>query len=259
MSEKLKGVICAGGQATRLGELTRAINKAMLPVYKWPIIYYPLMQLELAGIKEVLIITNPEHRQQIKKQLGNGCVFDRQGRQIFSFSRLEFAVQKYPGGIAQAIGLAENFCDSDKFIVILGDNILENNISDEVEIFKKQKSGARILLAQVPDPERFGVPRFNKKGTKILEIIEKPKKPPSSYAVIGVYMYDRDAFKVIKNLKPSKRGELEVTDLNNYYLKRGDLTFGIIQGWWRDVGTSPENLAETSILVMKTGACGLIL
>jgi len=261
MSNIIKGVICAGGHATRLGELTKILNKGLLPVYKLPMIYYPLLLMEQAGIKDVMIITGREHAGQIIEQLGSGKIYKREDKNreqppILSLN-LTYRVQEEAGGIAQAIGLAEDFCQDNKFVVILGDNITEKNINKEVEIFKQQKSGARILLSKVPDPQRFGVPRFNELGTKILEILEKPKNPPSNYAVIGVYMYDKNAFEFIKGLKPSARGELEVTDLNNCYLKRGDLSFGILDGWWRDVGTTFDNFSFMADLIKKTGACGI--
>ncbi len=261
MSEIIRGVICAGGHATRLGELTKTLNKGLLPVYKLPMIYYPLLLMEQAGIKDVMIITGRDHAGQIIEQLGSGLIYKRDDKNheqppILSLN-LTYRVQEEAGGIAQAIGLAKDFCRNDKFAVILGDNITEKNINAQVEFFKKQKKGARILLSEVPDPQRFGVPRFNKSGKKIEELIEKPKNPPSNYAVIGIYMYDPMAFKIIKNLKPSGRGELEVTDLNSWYLKEGLLSFGVLDGWWCDVGTTHDNFSFMADLIKKTGACGM--
>lgn len=250
-----RGVVCAGGHATRLGELTREFNKHLLPVHKWPMVYYPLKLLEFAGIINVMVITGKEHAGQMIDQLGDGDVQDREGRQILSLN-LTYRVQTRPGGIAQAVGLAKDFCRDELFVVILGDNITQNNITNEISTFSRQGQGARILLSEVPDPQRFGVPRFDDSGKKILEIIEKPADPPSKFAVIGIYMYNPEVFQVIDQLKPSGRGELEITDVNNWYLQCGKLSFGILEGWWRDVGTF-ESLTSVSELVQKTGACGI--
>jgi glucose-1-phosphate thymidylyltransferase len=252
----MKGVVCAGGRATRLGELTRISNKHLLPVWKYPMIYYPLRTLEQAGIRNILIVTGQEHAGDFIDLLGDGQVYDREGNKLFDLD-LTYKVQTKPLGIAHAISLAEDFANGEKIVVILGDNIIEGNIIEAVKRFDQQPSGARIFLKEVPDPWRFGCPRFSEDG-RILEIIEKPtpekgyEKPPSNYAVVGIYMYDSDVFDIIRSLKPSERGELEITDVNNAYLKRGDLEWEILRGWWRDVGTI-SSLYSTSALIEQTG------
>jgi len=251
----MKGVICAGGKATRLGELTRILNKHLLPVGKYPMIYYPLWTLAQAGIRTILIVTGQEHAGDFIDLLGDGQVYDREGNQIFDLD-LTYKVQSKPLGIAHALSLAEDFANGEKIVVMLGDNIIEGNIISAVKKFEEQKSGARIFLKEVPNPQRFGCARFDEEG-RLVEIIEKPtpekgwEKPPSNYAVVGIYMYDKDVFDIIRYLKPSERGELEITDVNNTYLRRGDLEWEILQGWWRDVGTY-ESLYSTSALIEQT-------
>jgi len=236
----LKGVVLAGGLGTRLYPLTKVTNKHLLPVYNKPMIYYPILTLVEAGIKDILIVTGGNSAGDFLKLLGNG--------REFGLSHLSFVYQEGEGGIAAALSLAEYFCDNDKIVVILGDNIVEKSIKKEVEIFEKQEKGARILLKEVENPERFGVAEI--KDGKIVRIIEKPKIPPSNLAVTGIYMYDNQVFDIIRTLKPSERGELEITDVNNKYLEMGQLTYGILDGWWTDAGTF-DSLLKANILVAE--------
>ena len=201
MAQSLKGVVLAGGTGSRLFPLTKVTNKHLLPVGRYPMIYHPLMRMQRAGIKEVAIVTSPEHMGDVVNLLGSGRQFGLD---------LTYRVQDQPGGIAQAVGLCENFVGDDLFLVILGDNVHANDIDKEAEAYLKQGSGARILLKEVPDPERYGVPRFE--DGKIVEIIEKPSDPPSNYSVTGIYFYDKEVFEFIRNLEPSRRGEFEVSD-----------------------------------------------
>jgi glucose-1-phosphate thymidylyltransferase len=240
----MKGVILAGGLGTRLRPLTLVTNKHLLPVYDKPMIYYPIECLLNAGIRDILIVTGGEHAGDFLKLL-------KTGKQL-GIGHLEYAYQEGEGGIADALKLAEDFADNDKVVVILGDNIIEGNIRKAAGDFFTQRTGAKVLLKEVPDPERFGVARFDDHH-RIVEIIEKPKDPPSKYAVTGIYFYDRDVFKVCQSLKPSGRGELEITDVNNYYLKRGDLTHETLDGWWTDAGTF-ESLHRASRFVAEGGA-----
>jgi glucose-1-phosphate thymidylyltransferase len=236
----LKGVVLAGGLGTRLYPLTKVTNKHLLPVYNKPMIYYPILTLVEAGIKDILIVTGGNSAGDFLKLLGNG--------REFGLSHLSFVYQEGEGGIAAALSLAEHFCENDKIVVILGDNIVEKSIKKEVEIFEKQEKGARILLKEVENPERFGVAEI--KDGKIVRIIEKPKIPPSNLAVTGIYMYDNQVFDIIRTLKPSERGELEITDVNNKYLEMGQLTYGILDGWWTDAGTF-DSLLKANILVAE--------
>jgi len=239
----VKGVILAGGLGKRLYPLTKITNKHLLPVYNKPMIFYPIETLIDAGITDILIVTGGNFAGDFLQLLGNG--------KIFGLPNLNYTYQEGEGGIADALSLAENFSKDDKIVVILGDNIIEKSIKEQVEIFKKQKKGARIFLKKVENPERFGVVEFNKKG-KIKRIIEKPEKAPTDYVVTGIYMYDRYVFEIIKTLKPSKRGELEITDVNNRYLKNGELTYGIIDGWWTDAGTFDSLLKANNLVAKKT-------
>ena len=243
----MKGVILAGGLGTRLRPLTSVTNKHLLPVYDKPMIYYPIECLLNAGITDILIVTGGEHAGDFLKLLKNG--------KDLGVRHLEYAYQEGEGGIADALKLAEDFADGEKICVILGDNVIENNIRQAAGDFFTQRSGAKILLKEVPDPQRFGVVRFEGEGEgkRVAEIIEKPADPPSNCAVIGIYFYDADVFKVCQSLKPSGRGELEITDVNNYYLQRGDLTHEIIDGWWTDAGTF-ESLFHASAMVAEGGA-----
>ncbi len=226
MYEPLNGIVLAGGTGSRLFPLTKVTNKHLLPVGRYPMIYHPLMRLREAGIERVAVVTSPEHMGDVVNLLGSGRDLGID---------LTYRVQDQPGGIAQALGLCENFANEKPFLVVLGDNILEDGLADEVKTFQSQRGGARILLKEVPDPERYGVPRFN--GDQIIEIIEKPKAPPSKYAVTGLYFYDAQVFDFIRTLSPSRRGEYEVSDLNSAYVKQSKLSYGILKGWWGDAGT----------------------
>ena len=223
----MKGVILAGGLGTRLYPLTKVTNKHLLPVYDRPMIYYPIQTLINAGIDDILIVTGGNSAGDFLKLLGNG--------KEFGLKHINYTYQEGEGGIAAALSLAEFFANKEKICVILGDNIIETNILTAVKAFEKQERGAKILLKEVPDPHRFGVAEID--GGKIIRIEEKPKAPRSKFAVIGIYMYDSAVFDIIKTLKPSARGELEITDVNNEYIRQSNLTFEILQGWWTDAGT----------------------
>ena len=240
----MKGIVLAGGLGTRLHPLTKVTNKHLLPVYTEPMIYYPIKTLVNAGIKEILIVTGGNNAGDFLKLLGNGSEF--------GLRHLNYTYQEGEGGIAAALSLAEFFADKEKIVVVLGDNIIENNIRSAVEAFEKQKEGAKIMLKEVSDPQRFGVPVFNS-DKQIVRIDEKPSRPESSYAVIGIYMYDSRVFDFIKNLKPSERGELEITDVNNFYIKEGKISWDVLDGWWTDAGTF-ESLQYAGSMVAKTGA-----
>lgn len=237
----MKGIILAGGLGSRLYPLTKVTNKHLLPIYNKPMLYYPIQILVDAGIKDIMIVTGGNSAGDFMKLIGNG--------REFGLNHVSYAYQEGEGGIAAALSLAEYFTGGDKFIVILGDNIIEGTIKPFVNRFRKQKSGAKIILKKVPDPERFGVAVF--KGNKIIRINEKPKIPQSPYAVIGIYMYDNYAFNVIKTLKPSGRGELEITDVNNAYLKNGKMTYDILDGWWTDAGTFDSLIKANNLVAEK--------
>ncbi len=225
----MKGIVLAGGTGSRLYPLTKVTNKHLLPVGKYPMIYHPIAKLKEAGIEEILIVTGKEHMGDVVNLLGSGYDFN---------VRFTFKVQDQPGGIAQALGLAENFAGGDHCVVILGDNIFEDSIASFVQNYAAQETGAKVLVKQVPDPSRYGVAHIV--GDSIDSIIEKPKNPQSDYAVTGIYMYDNHVFDVIRNLKPSGRGELEITDVNNHYIQSGMLTYDMLEGWWTDAGTFPS-------------------
>lgn len=233
----MKGVLLAGGTGSRLYPLTRVTNKHLLPVYNKPMIYYPLETLRNAGLKDILIVSGKGHAGDFLELLGSGKELDL---------NLSYEVQEEPGGIAQALGLAEDFADNGKIVIMLGDNIVQDDISNAVKDFAKQKKGAKIFLKKVDNPQSFGVAEV--KGDKIARIVEKPKEFVSNLAVVGIYMYDASVFEAIKTLKPSARGELEVTDLNNYYVKQGTMTFEILKGWWGDGGESFDSLLKASNL-----------
>ena len=239
----MKGIILAGGLGSRLRPLTLVTNKHLLPVYDRPMIYFPIQCLINAGIRDILIVTGGEHAGDFLKLLKNG-------KQL-GIKHLEYAYQEGEGGIADALKLGEDFADGEKIIVILGDNIIQGNIRKAVGEFFSQPTGAKIILKEVDDPQRFGVAKID--NGRITQIIEKPKDPPSNYAVSGLYMYDNDVFTMAKSLKPSARGELEITDVNNAYLRRGDLTYTMLQGWWTDAGTI-ESLYRATKLVADGGA-----
>ena len=245
----MKGIILAGGLGTRLRPMTLVTNKHLLPVYDRPMVYYPIECLLNAGISDILVVTGGEHAGDFLKLLRNG--------KELGIGHLEYAYQDGEGGIADALKLAEDFADREPICVILGDNIIQHNIREAATAFSQQRSGARLLLKEVPDPHRFGVARFEgDPGTSnIAEIVEKPSDPPSSLAVTGMYFYDADVFDFARELKPSARGELEITDVNNAYLARGDLEYDILNGWWTDAGTI-ESLYRASTLIAETGANG---
>lgn len=240
----MKGIILAGGLGTRLRPLTLVTNKHLLPVYDKPMIYYPIECLLNAGIDEILIVTGGEHAGDFLKLLKNG--------KHLGIKHLEYAYQEGEGGIADALKLAEEFADGGKICVVLGDNIIQGNITRAAGEFFTQRNGAKLLLKEVPDANRFGVVRFDDEGA-VAEIIEKPQDPPSDKAVVGIYFYDADVFEICQTLKPSQRGELEITDVNNAYLQRGVLTYDILDGWWTDAGTL-ESLHRASCLVADGGA-----
>lgn len=222
----MKGIILAGGTGSRLYPLTKVTNKHLLPVGKHPMVDHLIAKIKQAGISEIMVITGKEHMGAVVNLLGSGYDYG---------VKFTYRIQDQPGGIAQALGLCEEFVSGDKCLVILGDNIFEDDISDNVENFIKQDRGAKILIKNVPDPQRYGVAEL--KGSNIIGIEEKPDKPKSDYCVTGIYMYDNRVFNVIKTLKPSNRGELEITDVNNWYIKDGSLTFDMLEGWWTDAGT----------------------
>jgi glucose-1-phosphate thymidylyltransferase len=239
----MKGVILAGGLGTRLLPLTRITNKHLLPVFDRPMIFYPLQALINAGITDILLVTGGPHAGDFLRLLGNG--------KEFGLKHLNYSYQEGEGGIAAALSLAEHFADGDRVCVILGDNVIEGSIAPAAERFRRQPSGARILLKEVTDAERFGVAELD--GDRVVSIEEKPARPKSNYAVTGIYFYDAQVFDMIRTLKPSGRGELEITDVNNWYLGRGELACEILDGWWTDAGTF-ESLHRAGNLVAETGA-----
>jgi glucose-1-phosphate thymidylyltransferase len=239
----MKGVVLAGGLGSRLYPLTKVTNKHLLPVYNEPMIYYPIRILVNAGIEEILIVTGGNNAGDFLRLLENG--------KDFGLKHINYTYQQGEGGIAAALSLAEHFSDRDKIAVVLGDNIIEGNIRAAADAFRKQNDGARILLKEVSDPQRFGVPVFE--GKTIIRVEEKPANPASNYAVIGIYMYDYRVFEFIKSLKPSERGELEITDVNNFYIKEDKMQWDVLKGWWSDAGTF-ESLQSAGNMVAKTGA-----
>jgi len=241
MMSELKGVILAGGLGKRLQPLTHITNKHLLPVWDKPMIYYPIQTLVEAGIDDILIVTGGNHAGEFLRLLGNG--------QEFGLKHINYTYQKGEGGIAEALGLAEHFADNSKIVVILGDNVFEKSLKDTVDAFKKQPKGARLLLQEVGDPERFGVANIEK--GKLTDIEEKPKNPKSNYIVTGIYMYDSRVFDIIKTLKPSDRGELEITDVNNAYIESGDAEYDILEGWWTDCGAFDSLLRANNLVAEK--------
>jgi glucose-1-phosphate thymidylyltransferase len=236
----MKGILLAGGTGSRLGALVRSgVNKHLLPVGREPMIFHPLKKLVKAGVTEILIVTGTEHMGTVVNALGSGSDFG---------AEFTYRVQDKPGGIAQALGLAENFVHGDKMVVILGDNVFQDDITGPVAAFAKQAKGARVLLKEVEDPQRFGVAELQ--GDRIAGIEEKPKRPKSKLCVTGIYMFDARVFEIIKTLKPSGRGELEITDVNNAYIESGELAYDVLKGWWTDAGTF-ESLARANELVAK--------
>lgn len=222
----MKGIILAGGTGSRLFPLTKVTNKHLLPVGKYPMIDHIIGKMKMAGIDEIMVISGKEHMGSVVNLLGSGYDYG------VSFT---YRIQDQPGGIAQALGLCEKFVGNDRCVVILGDNIFYDDINVFVKNFEKQEKGAKILIQRVPDPERYGVAEIE--GDNIVGIEEKPKKPKSNYCVTGIYMYDNRVFDIIKTLKPSGRGELEITDVNNWYIRDGSLTYDVLENWWTDAGT----------------------
>ncbi|MBI4581914.1 MAG: NTP transferase domain-containing protein [Planctomycetes bacterium] len=239
----MRGVILAGGLGTRLFPSTKVTNKHLLPVYDKPMIYYPIQTMTNAGIDDILLVTGGNHAGDFLQLLGNG--------RDLGISRLNYTYQVGEGGIAAALSLAEDFADGGKICVILGDNVIHRNIRRAADDFRAQPKGAKILLKEVPDAQRFGVAEM--KDGRIVRIIEKPQNPPSNLAVTGIYFYDAHVFDITRTLKPSGRGELEITDVNNAYLSEGTLTHDILEGWWTDAGTF-ESLHRASALVRDGGA-----
>jgi glucose-1-phosphate thymidylyltransferase len=237
----MKGVILAGGLGTRLHPLTKITNKHLLPVYDRPMIFYPIQTLVDAGIRDLLIVTGGNNAGDLLQLLGDG--------KALGLSRIHYIYQEGEGGIADALRLAEHFAAGQKLVVMLGDNIIERNIRRGLAAFREQKTGARVYLKEVPNPRDYGVAEI--KNGRITRITEKPRQPKSNFAVIGIYMFDAQVFDIIRTLKPSRRGELEITDVNNAYLRRRQLQYEILDGWWADAGASHQKLLETSLLVAQ--------
>jgi len=235
----VKGVILAGGLGTRLAPLTTIRNKHLLPVYDKPMIYYPIETLAEAGLDDIMLVTGGRNAGDFLRLLGSG--------RAFGLKDLHYTYQEGEGGIAEALGLAEHFVDRDRVVVMLGDNIVEKSLRPQVEAFERQAAGAKILLKEVANPGEFGVAEVD--GDRVVRIEEKPAHPKTNFAVIGIYMYDSRVFDIVRGLKPSGRGELEITDVNNAYIERGEMTFDFLDGWWADAGESCDALLETSQLV----------
>ena len=240
----MKGVILAGGLGTRLKPLTTITNKHLLPVYDKPMIFYPLQTLVDAGIEDIMVVTGGTNAGDFLRLIKNGKAFGLKG--------MRYAYQEGEGGIADALRLAEHFAEGDKILVMLGDNIIERNIIAAVDNYRKQDEGAKIILKEVENPSDYGVAELD--GERVIGIVEKPKEPKTNLAVIGIYMYDNSVFDIIGDLKPSGRGELEITDVNNAYIERGKMTYEILDGWWADAGSSIEGLLKTNVKVAQTGA-----
>ncbi|MDQ3798256.1 MAG: sugar phosphate nucleotidyltransferase [Acidobacteriota bacterium] len=239
----MKGIVLAGGLGSRLNPLTKVTNKHLLPVYNQPMIYYPILTLINAGIDDIMIVTGGNSAGDFLKLLGNG--------KQFGLKHLNYTYQEGEGGIADALSLVEHFADDSPICVVLGDNIIEGNIRQAAVDYRAQGKGAKILLKQVPDPNRFGVPVID--GNRVVRIEEKPKEPKSDYAVVGIYFFDTRVFEIIRGLEPSARGELEITDVNNDYIEQGEMTWSELDGWWSDAGTF-ESLLRASNMVAETGA-----
>jgi glucose-1-phosphate thymidylyltransferase len=236
--KRMKGIVLAGGTGSRLFPLTKITNKHLLPIYDKPMIYYPIQTLVDAGIREILLVTGGRNSGDFLRLLANG--------KEFGLKHLNYTYQEGEGGIADALSLAEHFADGEKICVVLGDNIIEKNIRSAAEDFERQKSGAKILLKEVTDAPRFGVAEI--KDGKVIGIEEKPEKPKSTYAVTGIYMYDETVFEKVRDLVPSRRNELEITDVNNAYIREGTMTFSYLDGWWTDAGTFDSLLRATNLV-----------
>ena len=255
----MKGLICAGGEATRLGELTRATNKHLLPVGSWPMVYYPLQLLQLAGIREVLVVTGKHHAGQMIDLLGDGRLASRDGSGPLLEVDLTYKVQTEAGGIAQVVGMAREFARDEGLVVVLGDNIFERSQRDVLRAWGDHPHRAHIFVKEVPDPQAFGVVVYGDDGT-VADIVEKAgvvdtryDAPPSAHAVVGLYCYPPDVFEVIDQLEPSSRGELEITDVNRHYARAGRLDVTEIEGWWEDAGKHWQHLAEIGRRIDQTG------
>lgn len=242
----MKGVILAGGLGKRLEPLTRITNKHLLPVYSQPMIYYPLKTLVEADIRDILLVTGGNNAGDFLRLLGNG--------REFGLKHINYTYQKGEGGIAEALNLAEHFAEGGKIAVILGDNIIEKGIKEYVKKFEAQPEGAKVLLKEVKDPERFGVAEIA--GERLISVEEKPRKPKSDYIVTGIYMYDNQVFDIIRTLGPSSRGELEITDVNNAYIDKGQMTYDVLEGWWTDAGTF-DSLRQANNLVAENRRQGI--
>jgi glucose-1-phosphate thymidylyltransferase len=256
---KPKGLICAGGEATRLGELTRVSNKHLLPVGRWPMIYYPLQLLQRAGIRDVLLVTGKGHAGQMIDLLGDGRLAARGGDDPILELELTYKVQTEPGGIAQVVGMARDFAGSSPLVVVLGDNIFEYAQSASISTWCEQADAAQIFVKSVPDPENFGVVVYGDDG-EVTDIVEKAgvvdlryPEPPTSHAVVGLYCYPPDVFELIATLEPSNRGELEITDVNRHYALAGRLNAQEVEGWWEDAGKHWQHLAEIGGVIERTG------
>ena len=237
----MKGVVLAGGLGLRLEPLTRITNKHLLPIYDRPMIYYPIQMLVDAGIRDIMIVTGGNYAGDFLRLIGNG--------EDFGLSMIHYAYQKGEGGIAEALGLTREFVGDDKLVVVLGDNILETGIAAGVEAYEKQPRGARIFLKQVDHPWEYGIAEVE--GSKVARIVEKPKEPMGDLAVIGVYMYPPDVYEIVPGLERSARGELEITDVNNAYIDRGEMEYEMLKGWWLDAGENHESLLHANLTIAK--------
>jgi glucose-1-phosphate thymidylyltransferase len=255
----VRGLVCAGGEATRLGELTRVSNKHLLPVGRWPMIYYPLQLLQLAGIHEVLVVTGKAHAGQMIDLLGDGRMSARESDEPLFDLDLTYKVQTKPGGIAQVVGMARDFAAGRKLVVVLGDNVFERAQTEAIARWESEPDDALIFVKEVGDPESFGVPVYGEDG-RVIDIVEKAgvvdtryAAPPSSDAVVGLYCFPPDVFDVIDSLTPSSRGELEITDVNRFYAHQGRLQVQKVEGWWEDAGKHWQDLAEIGRRIETTG------
>ena len=239
----MKGVILAGGLGSRMLPLTRVSNNHLLPIYDRPMIFYPIEMLVRAGIRDILIVTGGNHAGEFLRLLSDG--------KEFGLDEISYTYQKGDGGIAEALKLAEHFAAGQRIVVVLGDNLLEKDITPHIQAFERQTSGARLLLKEVPDPQRFGVPVMQ--DGRIVRIEEKPKQPKSRFAVTGVYMYDQAVFEFCRRLVPSARVELEITDVNNAYIERGDIAFDVVDGWWTDAGTFESYYLANKLVAEQRG------
>jgi glucose-1-phosphate thymidylyltransferase len=256
----MKGLVCAGGEATRLGELTRVANKHLLPVGRWPMIYYPLQLLQRAGLESVLVVTGKGHAGQMIDLLGDGSLSERGTDASLLSLDLTYKVQTQAGGIAQVVGMARDFAHGEKLVVVLGDNIFERSQADAIARWEAAGDRAMIFVKEVPDPENFGVVAYDGDG-RVTDIVEKAgvvdtrySEPPSRDAVVGLYCFPPDVFDLIERLEPSNRGELEITDVNRHYAQEGRLDVVRVEGWWEDAGKHWQHLAEIGRLVEETGA-----